>query len=243
VLGTAIDGKDAYKAFAEAERLEAEGRLDEALDKRGEGSLAAFGAIPFIGAIAKGPKVAAKFKRLFDKISPGRRAAQEARTIVDKAGFDPAVRNWTRLTPAEPKSLNDEFVKRYKKADPGSAPHPPYDEKFPVVHGKYRPGHPPLVRVYAREKNREGDWLMTRADYEEALKRPDPAGFLKDKFALKERPRFVSDFVHNQPVDMKIGIASKHPKLGTGGGRQFELGDKAKKNWFSAPTPIEKVSK
>ena len=66
VLGSAIDATDAFKAFQEAERLEAEGKLDEALEKRGEGSLAAFGAIPFIGAIAKFPKATAKFKRLFD---------------------------------------------------------------------------------------------------------------------------------------------------------------------------------
>ena len=68
--------KDVFKAFQEAKRLEAEGKLDEALRKRGEGSLAAFGAIPFIGAIAKAPKAAAKFKRLFrasraGKLEPG----------------------------------------------------------------------------------------------------------------------------------------------------------------------------
>ena len=50
---------------------------------------------------------------------------------------------------------------------------------------------------------------------------------------MPDRPKFVSDFVHKQPVDMKVGITSKHPKWGEGGGRQFELGDGAKKNWFS----------
>ena len=79
---------------------------------------------------------------------------------------------------------------------------------------------------------------MTRADYEEALKRNDPAGFLKEKFALPERPNFVSDFIHKQPVKMKVGITSKHPEWGEGGGRQLELVGWPKKSWFSKPRKI-----
>ena len=94
------------------------------------------------------------------------------------------------------------------------------------------------MRVYAKENNRARGWLMTRADYEEALKMPDPAGYLKEKFALPERPRFVSDFIHDKAVNMTVGIASKHPTWGTGGGWQFELGKKAKIGWFSDPSQI-----
>lgn len=82
-LGELMSAADAVKAFRAAQRLEAQGKLDEALAKRGEAALNAVGAIPFVGKIAKVPKIAGKFKRFFRKAdnAPKSRKARRIRSI------------------------------------------------------------------------------------------------------------------------------------------------------------------
>jgi len=60
-LGEVMSAGDAVNAFREADKLLKEGKLDEALEKEADGSLAAFGAIPFVGKLAKVP---VRFKSL-----------------------------------------------------------------------------------------------------------------------------------------------------------------------------------
>jgi filamentous hemagglutinin len=80
-LGELMSAEDAVKAFREAQRLDALGKLDEALDKRGDAALNAVGAIPFIGRITKAPRIARKFKRFFAETRVGQLEPENPRSF------------------------------------------------------------------------------------------------------------------------------------------------------------------
>ena len=139
----------------------------------------------------------------------------------------PHLTNVERTSPAR---LNRKFVADTKARTgwkPGQTePHPPHDAKRLAYTATYTPRrNVEYVRVFLDRKRPAGGWLMRKSDYEKIARLPNPGRALKELYSLKDVPKYVVDFVPSGPVRLSIGIANKHPKLGKGGGLQFNILD------------------
>jgi hypothetical protein len=82
---------------------------------------------------------------------------------------------------------------------------------------------------------------MRKSDYEKILRLPHPGRALKELYALKDMPKYVVDFIPSGPVRLGVGIASRHPKLGVGGGLQFNLLDNLHERDFDGIRRIRRI--
>jgi filamentous hemagglutinin len=90
-----------------------------------------------------------------------------------------------------------------------------------------------LVRVHG-EGNQARSWLM-RVEEIEGL---SPAQ-IKDKFALPEMPRYVSDVQVPKGTRMRVGTVGEQAGWGRGGGTQYELLDRLPETAFRNRRPLE----
>jgi RHS repeat-associated protein len=90
-----------------------------------------------------------------------------------------------------------------------------------------------LVRVHG-EGNQARSWLM-RAEEVEGLS----AAEIRDKFALPEMPKYLSDVQVPAGTRMRVGRVGEQPGWGVGGGMQYELLDRLSETAFTNRRPLK----
>ncbi len=113
-----------------------------------------------------------------------------------------------------------------KKADDPTATRLPYDSMARAREVRLR-SETKFVRVHV-DGNQARSWMM-RSDEIVGL---TPAQ-IKDKFALPEIPKYVSDVNVPAGTRIRVGKVEGHPGWGAGGGTQYELKDKLPKEAFT----------
>jgi len=172
----------------------------------------------------------------FKSAADGLKADPGKQVELDRAG------NFRDVTGAR---ANREFMgksaQRRKDKSVRDTDHPPYREDMPVYDMKLRqPSKDEFVRVHG-EGNQPRPWIMKKADYDALREKVGPDNLtkaLKDKFALPEEPKMVSTVSIPKGKNIRIGVTSKHPTWGDGGGTQYEILGKVKRIWFGKPQPI-----
>lgn len=83
------------------------------------------------------------------------------------------------------------------------------------------------MRVHG-EGNQGGSWMMRKEDIEGLTPRQ-----IKDKFALKDLPKYVSDVYVPKGSRIRAGIVAPQKGWGKGGAIQYELQGKLPDKAFS----------
>ncbi len=61
---------------------------------------------------------------------------------------------------------------------------------------------------------------------------------IKDKFALPDTPKYISDVSIPRGTQIRVGIVGEQPSWGNGGGTQYELLGRLPREAFSNRRPL-----
>jgi filamentous hemagglutinin len=95
-----------------------------------------------------------------------------------------------------------------------------------------------FVRVHG-EGNQPRSWLMRPEDLKDANGKNLTPQQIKDKFALPELPKYVSDVRVPPNTRLRVGTAAAQEGWGAGGGTQYELKERVPETAFENKRPLE----